>query len=249
MQNFYDSLPSYVKVKAYVTQKIADGDWTAHTKIPTEQELAEQFKMARGTIRQALRDLVHEGVIYRQRAKGTFVCPTRYEYEIDSTHFITLLEDLKRKQVSFQTNFVSVQAEDVPERLKPILGADCKTVYKIKRTREISGRLIMLLEDYISADRYPEFPEHLTKSLVINEILEQQYNVKYGSGTRFLSAISANSEVASLLNLTLNSPVMFMESYIYDMAGIGILYANAYVDNTQVRFSIPLRSIGMLSKW
>lgn len=41
-------------------------------KIPSENEMMQQYQVSRGTVRQALDHLVSEGYLYRQAGKGTF---------------------------------------------------------------------------------------------------------------------------------------------------------------------------------
>lgn len=54
-----------------VEKKLAPG-----TKLPNEFELAEQFGVGRGTIREAIKFLVSRNVVEIIQAKGTFVCET-----------------------------------------------------------------------------------------------------------------------------------------------------------------------------
>ena len=41
--------------------------------IPPESELIERYQVSRTTVRQVLDMLVNEGLIYRQRGRGSFV--------------------------------------------------------------------------------------------------------------------------------------------------------------------------------
>mgnify|MGYP000994996203 CR=1 FL=1 len=53
--------------------RIRTGDLPAGTLLPRETEQAEEFGVARGTLRTALRNLEEEGLIHRVRGQGTFV--------------------------------------------------------------------------------------------------------------------------------------------------------------------------------
>lgn len=73
---FFDSpdeishMPYYVQIKCYLRQVIKDIGPDA--LIPGEKELAEKFGVSRGTAKQAIMDLVYEGILYRKQGKGTF---------------------------------------------------------------------------------------------------------------------------------------------------------------------------------
>lgn len=63
----------YAQLITYFRQRILDGSLPAGTRLPTELELAREHRMSRGTVRQALNALVHEGLIERVQGRGTFV--------------------------------------------------------------------------------------------------------------------------------------------------------------------------------
>ena len=63
MQELANHLPHYVKIKQYLRQLISASE--PHTQMPSELELARQFGVSRGTAKQAIMDLVYEGLLYR----------------------------------------------------------------------------------------------------------------------------------------------------------------------------------------
>src|SRR6266700_702665 len=67
-------LPLYYQLKQVLWQQITAGPLAPHTAIPSEPELVARYRVSRATVRQALTELVHEGLLYRQHGKGTFVC-------------------------------------------------------------------------------------------------------------------------------------------------------------------------------
>lgn len=65
-------LLKYQQVKAYLLQKMEHGEISYGEKLPSENELALQFKISRQTVRQALGELENQGLIYKWQGKGTF---------------------------------------------------------------------------------------------------------------------------------------------------------------------------------
>src|SRR5215211_3852758 len=63
----------YAQLSAHFRERILDGSLPAGTRLPTELELVQQHRISRGTVRQALNTLVHEGFIERVAGRGTFV--------------------------------------------------------------------------------------------------------------------------------------------------------------------------------
>ncbi len=66
-------IPIYLQLSDILLQRILNGEWKTGVSLPTEPELCEEFGVARGTIRQALSRLEHEGFIRRERGRGTLV--------------------------------------------------------------------------------------------------------------------------------------------------------------------------------
>ena len=68
--NEHSHMPYYVQIKCYLRQIIKEIGPNA--LVPSEKELADKFGVSRGTAKQAIMDLVYEGVLYRKQGKGTF---------------------------------------------------------------------------------------------------------------------------------------------------------------------------------
>ncbi|MFC8506332.1 FadR/GntR family transcriptional regulator [Streptomyces sp. NPDC057411] len=56
--------------------QLAEGEWAVGDRIPTEHELAEQLGVGRNTVREAVRVLVHAGLLESRQGNGTFVRST-----------------------------------------------------------------------------------------------------------------------------------------------------------------------------
>ena len=66
-------VPRYIQLATLFRNRIASGEWPAGHRIPNGDELAAEFSVAPGTMREALGLLEQEGLLERKRAKGTFV--------------------------------------------------------------------------------------------------------------------------------------------------------------------------------
>jgi DNA-binding LacI/PurR family transcriptional regulator len=63
----------YERVATELRQQIAGGKFAPGDQLPPEDALAAQYNVHRHTVRRALADLEGEGIILRQRGRGTFV--------------------------------------------------------------------------------------------------------------------------------------------------------------------------------
>jgi len=67
------SLPRYAQIKTYIRNQIESGQWKVGERIPSENQLAEDFVVSRMTARRAVQELADEKLLQRAPGLGTFV--------------------------------------------------------------------------------------------------------------------------------------------------------------------------------
>ncbi|MEU4157246.1 GntR family transcriptional regulator [Actinoplanes sp. NPDC026670] len=73
-----ESQPAYQRIAATYRTRIASGELRAGDQLPTEHTIADQFGVARQTVRTGLSLLVTEGLIVARRPHGYFVRQREY---------------------------------------------------------------------------------------------------------------------------------------------------------------------------
>lgn len=66
-------IPLYQQIQQYLIQEINSRNLGPDHKLPSESEIAGLFKVSRLTVKNALKDFVNQGAIYRIQGKGTFL--------------------------------------------------------------------------------------------------------------------------------------------------------------------------------
>ena len=87
-----NNIPIYLQFKETLRQMLLEKDLHPGNKIPSERALSEQYKVCRITVNRAVSELITEGLLYREKAKGTFVASHKQK---------KLAEDRKRIGVCF----------------------------------------------------------------------------------------------------------------------------------------------------
>ena len=72
LMNNSDIIPRYYIIVEDFRKAIRDGVYRSGDKLPTEVELCRKYGVSRGTVRDAMRILFQEGLLVRERGKGTF---------------------------------------------------------------------------------------------------------------------------------------------------------------------------------
>ncbi|MFM2390226.1 MAG: hypothetical protein RLZZ437_1781 [Pseudomonadota bacterium] len=83
--------PRYAQMARHIAALIAAGDLAPDTQLPPERDLAELAGISRVTVRQAVAQLVDEGLLEQRRGAGTFVCVprSRMEHSLSSLQSFT----------------------------------------------------------------------------------------------------------------------------------------------------------------
>ena len=60
-------------IATVLKRRISAGEWIEHGRMPAERDLAQEFGVARNTVRRAVGLLERDGTVVRQVGRGTFV--------------------------------------------------------------------------------------------------------------------------------------------------------------------------------
>lgn len=66
-------MAKFAQIKEYILSQIEIAAWPEHSRVPSENELSEQFSVSRMTARRALQELTEQGLLYRTQGVGSFV--------------------------------------------------------------------------------------------------------------------------------------------------------------------------------
>ncbi len=115
----------YERIKRFIQDGIDAGDWESGTRIPSENQLAEQFSLSRMTVNRAIKELEADGVVERVQGKGTFVAPPRPLKSVLQIQGIDA--EIRSRGNQYSCRVLSLKAtttnEELSERLQLARGA------------------------------------------------------------------------------------------------------------------------------
>ncbi len=171
--------PLYQQIRRSIRDGIIAGTHVAGDRLPSESELAQAFGTTRMTVRQALSQLIFEGLIVQHSGRGSFVSDKPAIHStIDSRHCLTFEEQvaLTGRTVSYGScSFAQFAAPpDVAARLHIEPGTE---VFRMERLRIIEGRPVCLELRYlpreiglqVTGEMLARLPVHRFVSAIIGE--------------------------------------------------------------------------------
>ena len=123
-------VPKYWLVKEQLRELVDAGD--PGTALPTERELAEQLATSRTTVRQAIAELVVEGLLVRTQGSGTYIAEPRLVHIRQLSSFT---DDLGPGRVASRVLAVTVE----PATGETALRLGVSTVCRVDRVRLVDG--------------------------------------------------------------------------------------------------------------
>ncbi|WP_243190618.1 GntR family transcriptional regulator [Clostridium gallinarum] len=201
-----DKMPLHLNIKADILSKIKSGVYKENEIIPSEMDLAEEYKVSRPTIRQAIQGLVNEGYLERKKRKGTIVIRKKIPQE-----FTNILQsynnEIKGKGLEPKTKVISCKLEEASNEVCDKLNLkEGESVYKIVRLRYAGDDPVVFVITYIKADILPEFLKHnFTKESIYNVL--SSYNFPIISITRYLEVMKADESTSVLLDIEMGDPI------------------------------------------
>src|SRR5512134_2273115 len=97
----HSAVPLYVRVREAIRDRIAAGEWKPGDLIPAESKLLDVFAVSRATIRQALLELVREGLLVRKQGRGTFVATRKIVERLPQ--LVSFSEEMRREGLRAST--------------------------------------------------------------------------------------------------------------------------------------------------
>ncbi len=233
-------IPLYVQVEDALKELIESGAAVAGDQLPGEPELCRLFDVSRTVVRQALRDLELQGLILRQKGRGTFVAEPKLRGGLfqELTGFYEDMAGKGRPPVSqVMTQEIIPASNKIAGFLRLRPGAE---VVHIDRLRFVDGEPLVLVATYLPAVRCPGLAKVDLSRRSLYEYLELTYGLVIARGRRTLEAVPASEYEAKLLAVRKGAPLILLDSVSFLADGTPIEYYHALHRGDRSRFEVEL---------
>ncbi len=220
-------VPFYYQLYEILRSHIADDHWAPGDALPTENELVETYQVSRSTVRQALDVLVSEGLIYRQRGRGTFVAHPTIEQTL--SRIVSFTDDMLQRGMQPGTKVLFsglISApEDIAKRLNIQPGEE---LTRLERLRLADGEPMSLEESYLIHRYCPGILEHDYSSEPLRRVLEDKCNVRLTHAKQTIRAVNATRKQAGKLGIKAQAALLFIERVSYSSQNIPVEFIRFY---------------------
>ena len=213
--------PLWLQIEATLSQEILSRQLSG--RLPNEQTLAERFQVNRHTVRQAIQNLQHKGLLRIERGRGTFVQEEMIAYRLGKSSRFS--HSLAVQHLVSDVDIQSCHFEPVSDSIARLLQIDTGSqVLRVESLDLADGKVVSVCTQYFPLPRFDGFIDIYRAN---KSTAEAFACFGIDSFNRVLSRISARlprPEVAQALQQGKHQPVLYLESVYADVQGRPIEY-------------------------
>lgn len=230
----------YYQLKEILVNKVKSNEWIIGSKIPTERELCDMYKVSRITVRQALFELENEGYLYRKQGKGTFVTAPKIEQRL--SNFYSFSEEIRKLGYTPETKIITFDIvksnKDISAQLNIEEGTE---IYSIKRLRLANGKPFALETSCIPYSICVGLTAEEVTAKGLYNTMKIKFNIIPMQADEVFWASLVSEDDASYLQVKRNSPGLYLDRYTYDEDNRIIEYCKGVIRGDRYKYRVSLK--------
>jgi GntR family transcriptional regulator len=195
--------------------------------------------MSRITVRQALLDLVRDGLLYREQGRGTFVAQRKVSQGLLA--MTSFSEDMKSRGVVPASvalvQSLELASSEIQTHLQLNVGA---MVVRLRRLRLGDGRPMALEEALLPQSVVPDLARHELDGVFSLYAYLQERGIQLRQAHQTLEAVMAEKEQADPLDVLPGSPLLLLERLSVDSQGVPVEFVRSYYRADRFKFFVDL---------
>lgn len=232
-----NGLPQYARIADELRGKLRRLPLGA--PFDTEQEIAKEYGVSRGTVRQALAVLEHEGLLMRAQGRGSFRAqPNESPYVIRLERSFS--ESIRETGLESGLRKLSLTTVPAPAPIADMLNIPRGTkVRRVSRVRMVGGEPFAYGVGYLRTDQVPQFFKRDYRT-TLTDLVRNDMHLHIEFHRCEVYAAAADEEIASALSIPLGAPVLKLCFFCAGANNVPILLDTFYFPPTQtMQFESP----------
>jgi GntR family transcriptional regulator len=193
-------IPLYYQLKEILKKRIELGDLQPGELIPSERELVEQYEISRPTVRQAVNELVLEGLLRKEHGKGTFVAkPKISQWFLEN--LTSFFDEMVQKGFQHSTKVLEKNIVSSNSTLKEVFGDRYDRYHRLDRLRFVNDEPYVIVTTYIPCEMAEGLLDEDFEKNSLYKTLEAKYDFQIGYADRIIEAVNSAQEDANHLGI------------------------------------------------
>lgn len=206
-------------IRTRVQEMILQGELGPGDKLPSENELAEEYRAKRIDARNALVQLEKMGIVYGRQGVGRFVNEPLPTIEFAVTGTTSFSEKMKEQNIPYESRIIYADYASEKEReyySKSLGTADHVKIFKVARLRIVNEVPCAIHSSYIREDLFPDIYSDKDSLQSVYTYFKTSGHEQLSSKDRIISTQFPTLEEMKILNCSELVPLLVFETDTYD---------------------------------
>ncbi|MGH8241419.1 MAG: GntR family transcriptional regulator [Steroidobacteraceae bacterium] len=209
-------MPFYFQLARVFQEEIGSGNWAPGHRLASESAICDHYRVARSTVRQALLMLENEGLIRREKGRGTFVAGSQPRSWLLQSPEGLFYEEVQRLGRQVDSTILRAEREPLPRWAADALNLTTGTQgVALERLRRVDGQVVIYVVNHLP-DAFAETVLALDADASMYDAIERAHGARVAGGHRSVEAVTAGPRLAIMLECEPATPVAFIESVSWD---------------------------------
>jgi GntR family transcriptional regulator len=235
------SIPLYHQLEQIIKSQIITGERLPGEQIPTEKELAKTYRVSSVTVRQAILNLVKEGLLVRKQGKGTFVQGRTTSVKNIMTLNVrgSIYDVVPENLLAQKVRVLDIDRIVCPKKVASILMLDGgEDVVRIRRTRSGDDGVLSYVKNFVSVDIGEKIGKDDLLAHPMLHVLMHKLALPVSTGVQYITAVIADYEIASALSVSISSPVLYLETIYFVDRDKPVEFVQTFYRSDQFKYTL-----------
>ncbi|WP_035985874.1 GntR family transcriptional regulator [Leptolyngbya sp. KIOST-1] len=235
------STPLHISISEKLRHQIESGEYLSGDRLPSEHQLMETFGVSRITARQAVANLVSQGLAIAYRGKGVFVTPQKKVTYSLSSPLVFLEQDMARQDISFSFENLLLEPVAAPRDAALALGlAKAAPVYFQKKLFRMDGAAGAVDVTYLIAELGERFAPLLAQQMTFPTLA--QHGIPIERLDAVIECTHADYDLSGYLEVPLGHALMVYRYTAYSCEQQPVLHGSTISRADRFCYSLSTRA-------
>jgi len=206
--NQQSPIPLYRQLANRIRDDIDAGVHPVSSKIPSENELAQQFSIGRPTVRQATDLLVRQGKLERRRGSGTYVLPPTQSIDLFSLAGTSAA--LRKSELNATLELIKGPIDEtisIDNQSEQAVRAN-ERFLRLERRALVDSMPVLYETLWLSKNLFPGLENYNLADQSLSALVRDVYFLEPNSADQSFSVINANSDQAEQLQTSMGKALL-----------------------------------------
>lgn len=231
----HSPIPAYHQITSHLKERISLGEWNLGDKLPTEEAFSQEYHVSRITLRKAMAELEHQGLIVRRQGKGAFLASTPSPF-VESLNLPGM--DQSIRHLHYDREILEWKKTDqVEPALRQAFSlTEERPLIHLSRLFLLEGKTLALNRVWMPEELVPGILEDGLLNGSISDTMARRYGKPFARIENYMSAGRLNAADAVLMRSVYDTPILEILSTHYLEDGQPAQFSRTLWVGSLVRF-------------